>query len=261
LHGQRPLEKASIEDFNPPISLVRVGGKKHRNLRASNMKLIVYLAAGFLVVGLNSATAGIVTYQFTGTTANVSNPPFGMPIPNGTAVSGKFQYDTSVPPFSTVGNLSIYPQSIANGLQANFGTYLVSASSYMVKIRNDQAGSDIFTIQWSSSDNPAPSSPLIANGSSQTAGIFGVMLAYLSNPFSDTSLPSTLPITGYLPSPSYLSQQSNPLDVPFLLSSLVAVPEPACWSMGVVGLMTIGIECWRRARHNRCASASRRRSG
>ena len=61
--------------------------------------------------------------------------------------------------------LLTYPQSIANGLQANFGSYLVSASSYMVKIRNDQAGSDIFTIQWSSSDNPAPSSPLIANGS------------------------------------------------------------------------------------------------
>jgi hypothetical protein len=130
----------------------------------------------------------------------------------------------------------------------------------MVKIRNDQAGSDIFTIQWSSSDNPAPSSPLIADGSSQTAGIFGIMLAYLSNPFSGTSLPSTLPITGYLPTPSYLSQQLSPLDVPFTVTSLAAIPEPGCWSMGVVGLMTIGIESWRRARHNLRASKGGRRN-
>jgi hypothetical protein len=226
------------------------------------MKSIVYLAAGFLAVGLNSAAAGIVTYQFTGTTINVTNPAFGMTIPNGTAVSGKFQYDTSAPPFSTVGNLSIYPQSIANGLQANFGSFPVSASSYMVKIRNDQAGTDVFTIQWSSFDNPPPSSPLVANGTNQTAGAFSIMLAYLTNPFSDTSLTPTLPSSGYLASPTnYVSQQLSPLDVPFTLTSLVAIPEPGCWTMGVVGLMTIGIECWRRARHNLRISKARRRGG
>jgi hypothetical protein len=215
------------------------------------MKPIVYLTAGFLVAGLNSATAEIVTYQFAGTTTNVTNPPFGMPIPIGGTVTGKFQYDTSAPPFSTVGNLSIYPQSIANGLQANFGSYQVSASGYMVKIRNDQGGTDIFTIEWSSFDSPPPSSPLVANGVNQTAGAFSIMLAYLTNPFSDTSLPSALPVTGYLPlSTSYLSQTlTPPLDASFNVAFL-AVPEPAGWTLGAVGLLTIGIECWRRARHN-----------
>ncbi len=217
-------------------------------------KFTVFLTLSLFGLPLNSSLAAIVGYAFTGTVSSVLGSPYGMAILTGTPVTGQFLYDTSTVASSTVGNLSIYPQNIPNGLIANFGSFPVSASSYTIHVRNDQSQGassvDIFTVEWASNDTPVPSLPLVANGNNQTAGMFSVSVVYPTNPFADTSLPGTLPTSGFLPAPlSFLSQQLAPIDVPFSVTSLTPVPEPTSLALGISGLILLGIECLRR-RHN-----------
>ena len=219
------------------------------------LKFAVIVALCLIALLAGYAQAEIVTCSFSGVTTTVRGVPFGMSIPDGTPVSGQFQYDTSAPASSTVGNTSVYPQNISSGLTATFGSFLVSASSYLVRIRNDQPQGgttvDFFTVQWSSTDNPAPATPLLANGIGQTAGIFNVGLVYTTDPFSDSSLPAALPDSGFMAAPfSFLSEQLAPLDVPYFITSLTPVPEPASWMLGVAGSIVFGIEWSRRRRHN-----------
>ena len=219
------------------------------------MKFKVFLTLSLVGLPLNSSLAAIVGYAFTGTVSSVLGSPYGMAILAGTPVTGQFLYDTSTVASSTAGNLSIYPQNIPNGLIANFGSFPVSASSYTIHVRNDQSQGassvDIFTVEWASNDTPVPSLPLVANGNNQTAGMFSVSVVYLTNPFADTSLPGALPTSGFLPAPlSLLSQQLAPIDVPFSVTSLTPVPEPATLALSISGLMLLGIECLQRRHHN-----------
>jgi hypothetical protein len=229
--------------------------ENQRNMRFRMMRFKVFLTLSLFCLPVNSALAAIVGYAFTATTLSVLNSPYGMAITSGMPVTGQFLYDTSTAASSTAGNLSIYPQNIPNGLIANFGSFPVSASSYTIHVRNDQSqgasSDDFFTIEWASNDTPLPSLPLVANGNNQTAGLFSVNLVYSTNPFSDTSLPATLPTSGFLPGPfSFLSQQLAPIDVPFSVTSLTPLPEPASLALAISGLMLLGIGCLRKHRHN-----------
>ena len=199
---------------------------------------------------VNPSIASIVTYSFTGSTSLILGQPYGMTIPSGTSITGQFQYDTSTVAASTSGNLSIYPQSIPNGFYANFGSYSVNASNYTVHIVNDQPEpgntvADIFTVEWASNDTPTPATPLNANGISQSTGIFSISLFYGSGTFSDTSLPASIPITGFNGiRTSFLSHVTIPLDVMYNVNTVTAVPEPSSWVLGIIGPVLFGIGCY-----------------
>lgn len=224
-------------------------------MRHCIIKLTAFAALAYFSLSASLSIAGLVTYAFTGSASLALGQPYGMSIPAGTSVAGQFRYDTSTVASSTSGNLSIYPQSIPNGFYAYFGSFMVSASSYTVHVLNDQPQpgntvADIFTVEWASNDTPAPTLPLNANGTNQSAGIFSVSLFYGSNTFSDTSLPTSIPSTGFNGTrTSFLSHVTIPLDLIYNVNTVTSVPEPSSWALSMTGLILFGIAGytkWRR---------------
>jgi hypothetical protein len=186
----------------------------------------------------------IVTYDFKGTVFGAGGSPYGTAIAGGAAVSGELKYDTSTVASSISGNVAIYPQTIPNGFMATFGSVPITASDYTVHIVNDQTQpnnsvQDIFTVEWASNDNPVPATPLSFNGTSQSAGIFSMSVFYPSSTFPDTSLPSSIPASGFNGFiTSFLSHvPSGSVDVLYSVNTLTAVvPEPTNWAICLSGV-------------------------
>lgn len=215
-------------------------------------RLLRILTLMFLAFSPCQAFAAIVTYDFTGAVFGAGGAPYSTTITGGTAVNGRFKFDTSVAASSTSGNISIYPESIANGFTATFGSVPVVASDYTVHIVNDQLQpnnslQDIFTVEWASNDNPVPATPLSFNGTSQSAGIFSMSVFYPSSTFSDTSLPSSIPTSGFNGFiTSFLSHvPSGSVDVLYSVNTLTAVPEPATWALCLSGVLALSLARYR----------------
>jgi hypothetical protein len=221
------------------------------------MKMKYFLALALVVVTTNDLTASIVTYNFTGTPKIISSQqPYGLSITSSTPITGSFEYDTAAPAFSSTGTASIYPQSITNGLSANFGTNLITASNYNVHVT--KTTTDNFIVEWISNDTPAPGTPLNVNGTSQAIGYFSVSLSYPLSTFPDTSLPPSLPLTGFnmTNATSFFSQNQingGVIDVLYAVTApivAVPVPEPASWLLSVSGAIVFFIASCLKGRWN-----------
>jgi hypothetical protein len=212
-------------------------------------RLLRILLLTFLPLSPYCSFGAIATYSFMGAVPPSfgGGTPYGLSIPNGTAVSGQFVYDTSAPASSTAGNLSIYPQSFVGGFSATFGSIPITASDYTIHVLNDQLQpnstvADVVIVEWNSNDSPAPATPLNANGTSQSVGIFSISLFYPSSTFPDFSLPSSLPISGFNGFlAGSLSHVAPPGTVDVLYSVTKLVPEPATWAICLSGVLTLSL--------------------
>ena len=204
------------------------------------MKHQAGLALALWLASAAISRAELETYHFTGTVAAKSGDTFfgGLTVPSvGTSISGQFQYITGQSAYKTnslspSGAASVYPQTIPGGFSATFGSISVSTSTYTVNVLNDQpqpSGDplDILSVQWRSTDDPQPTSPLSVNGVDQTQYVFKIAFLYPSNTWNDTLLPSNLPTTGFSTTNffgSLLSQSSGPINVLYQTTSLASVP-------------------------------------
>jgi len=216
-------------------------------------RLLRVLILTFLALSPCCSFGATVMYNFTGTVFGAGGSPYSTTIPGGTSVIGQFKYDPSTVASSTNGNVSIYPQSISNGFTAMFGSIPVSANDYTIHIVNDQLQpnnslQDIFTVEWASNDTPVPATPLSFNGTSQSTGIFSMSVFYPSSTFPDSSLPSSIPTSGFNGFiTSFLSHVPSTVDVLYSVNTLV--PEPTTWAICLSGVLTLSLaryRFWRR---------------
>jgi hypothetical protein len=205
------------------------------------MKHQAWLALTLWISSATIARAEIETYHFTGTVAAKSGTTFfgGLSVPSaGTAITGQFQYNSATTAYKTAplsggGAFSVYPQNITGGFSANFGSVSVAADTYTVNVINDQpqpdggAPLDIFQVQWLSIDDPQPTTSLKVNGINESQYVFTISLNYPSNTWNGTSLPSSLPTSGFSTTNFFgnlLSQASGPINVLYDTTSLTPAP-------------------------------------
>jgi hypothetical protein len=229
--------------------------RKNQSASKTMNRLLRILILTFLALSPCYSFGAVVTYSFTGgvPAAFGGGSLWGFSVANGTPVSGTFKYDTSTVASSTSGNLSIYPQSFTGGFTGNFGSIPIIANDYTIHVLNDQpqppsgTPKDVVTIEWASNDNPVPPTPLNANGTTQSTGLYQISFFYPSTTFPDMSLPPSLPTSGFdtiLPDGS-LSSSTTKVDVLFTLSTLTAVPEPAAWAISLSGALSLALARYR----------------
>ena len=191
------------------------------------------LAIAWLVCVPLCASAALVDVRFDGTVGGLpgESPPFGLPIPSGTDVQGRFIYDTAsaiTHDFADCGgDCSGYRQQIAGGFTAIFGSTVVRADDYLVAVFNDVPGlipgtfSDLFFVRWASDLNPPLAGPLVVDGTDQNVGIFNVTLSADASLFDSSLLPGDLVLTDFPNRFGILSDTPlGQIDVFFTVSSL-----------------------------------------
>jgi hypothetical protein len=163
------------------------------------MRRFVSATVILLVGHAHCCLATEVGFSFSGTVSFVSPfaPPYGLIVPIGAPVNGRFMYDTDSSPMPVSPDEVRYRQQELNGFFVSFGDrdVLVRADDYIVSVGNNLpqvGGADVVVVQFRSDDS-AIDGPLIVNGVPQPSGLLSITMTFAPDAFSSPSLPVTLP--------------------------------------------------------------------
>lgn len=197
-------------------------------------------ATGVLALAA-SASAGIVTYNFTGTVTLVTQPPpFGVSAQVGNPVTGTFMYDTLSPDIAGDPFFGDYPQGIVSGFSFIINGTPVYTSDYHVFVTNDNPPSyafdelEVFATQG-----------VIVDGVPQVGADMYVQLRDdFGTVFPNDSLPgpnltlADFPDNDGLNLPNgYLLDITSNQRIEFSIDSLVGIPAPGALALGAVAML------------------------
>ena len=191
------------------------------------------------------ARADLITYNFTGSVTNVSQPsPFGLTATTGNTITGLFIYDTTTLDGSLGDpNFGSYTQSITLGFMFTLNGVNITTSSYDVLVTNDNPPGITFDeLEVFSSSGilvggiPQPS----ANMTLQLRDTSGTVFA------GDGLPPSTLTLADFTTATGSILDTNTGATIDFVLTNLTGIPAPGV--LGILGLAVLGIRVGRRRR-------------
>lgn len=184
------------------------------------------------------ATAAVVEYAFEGTVDGVGLPVFGLNPAIGTAVTGRFSYDTALTVAPTTTFSADYQISSPYTLVTYIGgTRIESGGSFGISVVNNYNGNieDQIVIG---------KQPVIVDGNQTADGVFGLNLASRNpNTFASLSLPEQLMLNEFDAwRYGVLTRSGNNQEIiTFSIDSLTPVPLSGTRLMLVSGLGVIAL--------------------
>lgn len=197
------------------------------------------------LVWSGSAQADLITYNFTGTVTNVSQPsPFGLTAAPGNTITGLFIYDTTTGDGSPGDpNFGSYNQSISLGFLFTLNGVNITTSSYDVLVTNDSPPGITFDeLEIFSSSGilvagiPQPSANMSLQLRDATGGVFT----------GDGLPPWTLTLADFTTATGSLVDTSTGATIDFMLTNLTGIPAPG--PIGLLGVALLGLSLGRRRR-------------
>ena len=184
------------------------------------------------------ATAAVVEFAFEGTVDGVGIPVFGLNPAIGTAVTGRFSYDTALTVTPTTTFSADYQISSPYTLVTYIGgTRIESGGSFGISVVNNFNGNIEDQIMIGKQ-------PVIVGGNQTADGVFGLNLASRNpNTFASLSLPEQLMLNDFDAwRYGVLTRSGNNQEIiTFSIDSLTPVPLPGTWLMLVSGLGIIAL--------------------
>lgn len=202
------------------ISAAGLGAAVGRRVMRGPFRLLTLLLLSACSVQADAAQS---LYQFTGSVTFATDPiTFGMEIPSGTPVTGKFIFDphSAGVPRTSGCDCQDYVQTAPNGFTARFGGALVWANGFVVGVGNDIAqpsgtAADGLSISF---DNSV--SPLLVNGVPHVSGQFSVNLLGSSALYPDAKLPTNISNSDYPQRLGVLSDTNANVSLVFSIDTL-----------------------------------------
>lgn len=205
------------------------------------------VAVALIVLAGVPVWAAPLTYYFHGTVTSAPLKPYGLTIPAGGTVTGRFSYDPASVATRTLNNGLAYEQQIVDGFKATIGGVTFDASAYEIQILNNmplQGSSqtnDEFIVSFSSAVNPPLLPSLIVNGTDRTSGLFSIAFAGSSSLFNDASLPPTFNYKAFPPGIGIISDQPTGF-----IDAFIVTPEPSTILLFVLGSVSLAVRLLRR---------------
>ncbi len=193
------------------------------------------LLSAFLVLSFLSChtMAAVVGYTFTGSVNEVGQPVFGISPAIGSAVTGRFTFDTTLAPTNVTSFSAHYQIYVPYELEAFIdGKRIQSDGFFGVDVQNDFGGNVEDTLF-------VGSQPAIVDGIQTLDGVFSLSFASTNpNTFADTGLPAYLNLSDFdaWHYGTFTRAGNNFEIIQFSIDSITAVPVPASWIMLLSGL-------------------------
>lgn len=162
-------------------------------------------AALLLCLSARQGIAGLRAFEFGG---RVSSPgmAYGISVPAGAEVRGRFVYATGLPATHNFSaDSKYYLQEMPGAFRMELGALSIVANSFVAGVGNDfdtnddgEPNADFFSIIFDLNfPPPKVTYPFYAEGVARNSGAFNLSWAYDVETFAGTTLPEVLPAAGF----------------------------------------------------------------